>query len=87
MTRAALADWRSAPLPDSLRQTLGFLELMTRSPADVDRAAAAAVRCAGVSEAALVDAVYVCALFNLIDRVADAFGFELRDGDGGVAGL
>ena len=30
-----------------------------------------------VSKAALVDALYVAAYFNVIDRVADALGFEL----------
>jgi len=30
-----------------------------------------------VSRQALVDALYVAAYFNVIDRVADAFGFDL----------
>ena len=29
----------------------------------------------GVSRQALVDALYVCTYFNLIDRLADAFSF------------
>jgi hypothetical protein len=32
---------------------------------------------AGVPPEQLVDALHVCALFNLIDRVADALGFDL----------
>jgi hypothetical protein len=31
----------------------------------------------GVSDAALLDAVYVCALFNLIDRISDALDFSV----------
>jgi len=31
----------------------------------------------GVSRGALVDALYVAAYFNMIDRLADALGFEL----------
>ena len=31
----------------------------------------------GVSEAGVVDALYVGFLFNLIDRVADSLGFEV----------
>jgi alkylhydroperoxidase family enzyme len=31
----------------------------------------------GVTAAAIKDAVQICALFNLIDRVADALGFEI----------
>jgi hypothetical protein len=30
-----------------------------------------------VSEDAILDAILVCALFNTIDRVADALGFEV----------
>jgi hypothetical protein len=36
----------------------------------------------GVSEPALRDAVYVCALFNLIDRVADALDFAIPSPEG-----
>jgi alkylhydroperoxidase family enzyme len=32
---------------------------------------------AGVSDAGVVDALYVGFLFNLIDRVADSLGFEV----------
>lgn len=31
----------------------------------------------GVSEAGVIDALYVGFLFNLIDRVADSLGFEV----------
>jgi hypothetical protein len=37
------------------------------------------VRAAGVSREALVDAIHVGALFNMIDRMADSLGFELPD--------
>jgi alkylhydroperoxidase family enzyme len=67
-----LADWRTAPVDERLRATLGFLEAVTLAP---DRADAAAARAAGVSEQALVDALLVCAWFNLIDRLADSFRF------------
>ena len=35
-----------------------------------------AVRAAGASDAAITDALYVCFAFNLIDRLADAFGWQ-----------
>lgn len=72
-----LADWRTAPVGEGLRATLGFLERLTLTPEAVGPDDAAAVRAAGVSEAALLDAIYICAAFNLIDRVADALGFEI----------
>jgi len=36
----------------------------------------APARAAGVSQAAIVDAVYICAEFSLMNRVADALGCE-----------
>jgi hypothetical protein len=35
------------------------------------------VRAAGASDDAILEAVLVCALFNTIDRIADALGFEI----------
>lgn len=71
-----LADWRTAPVDERLRATLGFLERMTLAPDELSAADAEAVRLAGVSDEALVDAIHVGALFNMIDRMADALGFE-----------
>ena len=72
-----LDDWRTAPIDEKVRATLGFLEKLTLSPNDVGPEDAALPRRAGVSEAALRGAVYVCALFNLIDRVSDALDFAI----------
>jgi len=54
---------------------LGYLEAVTLRPSDVRREHADAVRAAGVSDAAMVDALFVCAYFNLIDRITDSFAF------------
>ncbi|MDQ6725506.1 MAG: hypothetical protein M3066_04985 [Actinomycetota bacterium] len=40
-------------------------------PADVD-----AVRALGITDAALLDAICVCALFNIATRCADALDFD-----------
>jgi alkylhydroperoxidase family enzyme len=72
-----LDDWRTAPIDEKLRATLSFLEKITLSPDDVGSADAALPRQAGVTDSALRDAVYVCALFNLIDRVSDALDFAI----------
>jgi alkylhydroperoxidase family enzyme len=77
-----LGDWRTAPIDEKLRATLGFLEKITLSPADVGPEDAALPRRAGVSDSALRDAVYVCALFNLIDRVSDALDFAIPSQEG-----
>jgi alkylhydroperoxidase family enzyme len=49
---------------------------VTLAPAEVAAADADAVRAAGVCDEAIEDALAVCACFNLIDRVADALGFD-----------
>lgn len=70
-------DWRTAPLSPQLRATLGFLETMTLRPGELGPADAEAVRAAGVSDQALEDAIHVCALFNMIVRLADSLGWDV----------
>jgi alkylhydroperoxidase family enzyme len=77
VTDAVLADWRRAPVPEGLRAALGFLETLTLRPEDLGPTDVAAVRAAGVSDDALSDAIHVCALFNMIDRIADALAFHV----------
>ncbi len=72
-----LADWRTAPIDERLRATLGFLAKLTLEPDEIGPADAEAVRAAGVSDEALADAIHVCALFNTIDRIADALSFHV----------
>jgi alkylhydroperoxidase family enzyme len=75
--QAVRADWRTAPVDERLRATLGFLEKLTLRPSEVTSEDAKAVRAAGVSEDALVDAIHVCALFSMIVRLADALGWDV----------
>ena len=68
-------DWRTAPVDERLRATLGFLEKVTLEPGDLTPEDAETVLAAGVSREALVDAIHVAALFNMIVRLADSFGW------------
>ena len=70
-------DWRTAPIREPLRAMLGFIEKMTLRPAELTWADADIVRRAGVSNDALVDAIHVAALFNMIVRLADALGWDV----------
>jgi alkylhydroperoxidase family enzyme len=70
-------DWRTAPVSPRIAATLGFIEKLTLRPEEVTRADADAVRAAGVSEEALVDAIHVCALFSMIVRLADSLGWDV----------
>jgi hypothetical protein len=46
-------------------------------PHELARADAQAVREQGVSDEALIDAVHVAALFNMIVRLADSLGWDV----------
>ena len=81
-----LADYRTAPIPEKLRTMLGYLEKLTLRPAEVGPDDAVVLRAAGLSDEEIESAVHVCALFNLINRVADSLGFEEADADGYVKG-
>jgi alkylhydroperoxidase family enzyme len=70
-------DWRTAPVDEKVRATLGFLETVTLRPRELAREDAELVLAAGVSREALVDAIHVGALFNMIVRLADSLGWDV----------
>ena len=80
-----MRDWRTAPLDGKLRATLGFLEKLTLHPTDVRPADAAPLSATGVSDQAIEDAIQVCVLFNIYDRLADSMGWHLPGPDGYAA--
>jgi alkylhydroperoxidase family enzyme len=77
LVRAVIDDFHTAPISDRVRAMLVYLEKVTRQPEDVGPADAAALRAAGVDERAAEEALYVCFLFNVMDRFADSFDFEI----------
>jgi alkylhydroperoxidase family enzyme len=74
---AVVADWRTAPLGPELHATLAFIEQLTLRPDELTPADASRVYDAGVSKQALLDAATVCALFNMITRLADSLGWDV----------
>ena len=68
---------RSAPIEEGLCATLVFVEKLTLNPGGLTHADAEAVYGAGVSRDALVDAIHVAALFNMIVRLADSLGWDV----------
>jgi alkylhydroperoxidase family enzyme len=77
LVEAVLEDWRTAPLNDKLRSVLGLLEKFTLYPGELGPADVAAVRATGVTDRAIEEAIYVGFLLNLMNRLADAFDFEI----------
>lgn len=74
---AVLDDLDTAPVDDRLRATLYMLAKLTLDPDGFGPADVAPVRAVGVSDAAITDAICVCALFNIAARCADALGFDV----------
>jgi AhpD family alkylhydroperoxidase len=85
MVTAALADLESAPVGERLRATLRMLGRLARdrhlSAEDVR-----AVLDTGVSRQQVEDALAICYAFNVTNRLANAFGFEVMTPAGFQAG-
>jgi uncharacterized peroxidase-related enzyme len=83
--RAVLADLDTAPIEDGLRAMLRLLDKLTRegavTPTDMRD-----VLAAGVTRQQIEDALAVATAFNVTNRLADAFGFEVLDAGGFAAG-
>jgi alkylhydroperoxidase family enzyme len=60
---------------------LGFLEKLTLRPEEIGPDVAP-LRAAGLADEEIENAIHVCALFNLINRVGDSLGFEPADANG-----
>ncbi len=68
-----------------MRAALGFLEKLTLRPDELRSADVTPLRAAGASDAAIEDAINICALFDIYDRLADALGWHLPDRAGYAA--
>lgn len=71
---AVLANLETAPIEEPLRATLRMLRKLTHEHT-VGAGEMRATLAAGVSREQIEDALAVCFSFNVITRLADAFGF------------
>jgi alkylhydroperoxidase family enzyme len=86
-----------APIEERMKALLAYVKKLTYTPSRLMRTDAEAVFVAGWNEQALHDAVSVCGLFNLMNRLVDGLGvtgdaayFKLasaRLASGGYSGL
>lgn len=74
---AVLDDYESAPIDGRMREVLRFLEKMTLRPDELSGDDARKARAAGLSDMAIEEAARIAFAFNLIDRLADSFVFEV----------
>ncbi len=71
---AALEDLEGAPLPERDKVLYRYVRKVNRTPSACEQADVDAVKAAGWSEAAIYDAVTVCAIFNFFNRWIDGTG-------------
>jgi len=74
---AVLTNWRTAPIREELRAMLGFLKTLTVSPDTITDDDVHTLYRTGVSECGIREAIYICFVFCTINRLADAFDFEM----------
>lgn len=85
MVAAALASLESAPIGEGLQATLRMLGKLTRD-GHVSAEDVRAVLDTGVSRQQVEDALAICYAFNVTNRLANAFGFEVMSPQGYRAG-
>jgi alkylhydroperoxidase family enzyme len=78
---AVYADRTTAPVPDPVKAALALIETFTLRPDEL-KAEVQTARDAGLSDEAMEHVFDVATLFNLLDRLADAFGFFVPDAAG-----
>jgi hypothetical protein len=76
----AAIEGRLDALEPRLATTLAFLRKLTLMPWDTSAADLVPMREAGVVDAAIEEAARVCLSFNVIDRLADSFDYEMSKG-------
>lgn len=69
-------DYRRADLPARDRALLDYAVKLTRTPGSMQEEDVAALRAAGLDDAAIHDVAQITALFNYYNRVADGLGID-----------
>lgn len=78
MVAGGRTDWKTELLRPEVQAILPFLEKLTLLPEEITPEDVKPLREAGLPDEAIRDAIAVCAAFNMIDRLADAFHFDLQ---------
>lgn len=77
LIKAVLEDYENAPIDEQLRMTLAFLEKLTLQPHELACEDLQPMKDIGLSDEAIVEAVEVCMIFAIMNRLVDALGFEV----------
>lgn len=72
-----LGNLEAAAIGEPLRATLVFLAKVTKTPEEIGADDVRALKAAGVTRAQIEDALLVAWAFNVINRLADTFAFDV----------
>lgn len=72
-----VADIDTAAISDRLKPVFRFIKKLTMEPARMVEADVQSVFAAGWDETALIDAIVLCAYFNMVNRIADGHGLKV----------
>ena len=75
---AIATDFDAAPIDTRMRPLLAYVIKLTETPAQMTDTDADAVYAAGWSEEALMDTIFICGLFNMMNRIVDGSGVVPR---------
>lgn len=76
-----LSDLSTADIEERLRPLLAYVRKLTLTPSKMTQSDVEAVLAADWNEQALEDAICVCALFNLMNRLIDGCGIDTTNQD------
>lgn len=76
ITTEHLDNWRHAGFEPRIVATLDLIEKMTLTPNSITTDDIVNMRVKGISNNAIMDAMHVCFLFNLVNRLANAFDYN-----------
>jgi uncharacterized peroxidase-related enzyme len=85
LVASLLDDVDAAPVDQRMKPVLRYVRKLTQTPSRMSPKDAEAVLAAGWDEHALHDAVSVCALFNLMNRLVEGLGIHADAGYFGLA--
>jgi uncharacterized peroxidase-related enzyme len=77
VVQAVLSDWRTAPVTRKVGAVFAVIEKLSDSPEDVGPEDIGELRRAGLSDAAIRDALQVRALYGTVTRLASALDFDV----------
>jgi len=76
LLEAMVVDLESAPLAANLRPIFRFVGKLTLNPSKIAQIDLDSILLAGWTEAAISDAIDICALFSFMNRLVDGYGLQ-----------